>query len=415
MTEKEIQEISVPLVDAISKDFDAKMEGIKTGLAQEIDEKLAKFGIEKQIGKQVKAAYTSMKSEAECVSGLSADTKKGLNKELRSMIKAGKAVADYSLLASSGASGGFLLPEEILPGIMRISKTNGVMMNLANVYTASADIIKRNHYSKDALMGEFVGYEAGPVENADLKDSIDRTVLNMSQWSLILVVPEVLVEDATFDLVAWLMALVGEGMAARVDKEVILGSTTALPSSFKGIFSDFTYYPRYTMKSGKNAIAKFDPEEAELIKAGLEDETVNNGVFLLHPETLATIVTQRVDQGGGAGTGQLLFDQSQAAYMYLQLLERSSLLPRAFIGNQPAFTSRYVPKVDGTAKEIGVFGDFSKAIDVALRGEMNVKETREAVVNGVNTFIQDSVGYKMSRKMAIGRTIKKAITVIKTA
>lgn len=411
------------IVSSLKTEFDGMAEGIQKGLSEKIDKHIATLGLDEQIADQVKATYMASRSADKSISGLAEDKHKELNKELKGKLKSAKSGSEsmksYSLLASEGPSGGFLLPEETRAGIERIAKVNGVMMNLADVYNTGAQTVKGHYYTKDSLLGEYDGYEGAPSANTSLQDEIKRYVNKTEKWNLLLAVPEALIEDVQFDMTSWLIALVAEGMSARLDKEVLSGSTTANPSPFKGVFTD-SYFSEYQMATGKTTVGAFDPEVAELVRAQVEDETDNNGVFVMHPEVIATIITQRVDQGGGAGTGQLLFDQSQAGYMYLDLINRDSLRPRAFLGAgaRPVYTSRYAPSpLTGTTtnKNFGVYGDFKKAIEIAMNGEMEVRETRDGTVNGVNTFTQGAVGFRFSSRHGIARKNPNAIVRIKTA
>src|SRR6185312_5192581 len=125
----------------------------------------------------------------------------------------------------------YLIPTEVHNEILRIAATTGIIARDARRFPISAGELEIPRYTGAVLQGEYDGED---TEANETQQDIGVARLQAKTWQTIFRVSNILLADANVNIADWLMALVGEGLAYRLDREGFMGGTYA-GSQFVGL------------------------------------------------------------------------------------------------------------------------------------------------------------------------------------
>lgn len=331
---------------------------------------------------------------------LDSETKKNFISDIKSIARGEKA----AYLTVNDQTGGYLVPTEVHGEIMRIAETTGIVARDAR--NMGATDLEIPIYTGDAMQGSYVGEDqAGSETQNDL--GIAR--LKSATWMTIVRLSNKLISKANVNVADWLMALVAEGLAYRLDREGFMGGTYA-GSPFVGLLGS-SAVTEQTLGSGLTGFEDFTPEEAAIAIGTVPTAALNNAAFYFHRTVWARIKTQRI---GGAGT-EFVFKQDNSTLATLR--RENGIQPVGEIQGYPVYTSDVLPaySTSGVSKKFGVFGNINLALVRGEDGPMSVLRSENAVVGGVSTFERNQTAMRFTQDHALSIMLGEAAVVFKTA
>ena len=199
----------------------------------------------KEVSQQIKSIVAKMRLDratfGKDASGLSDETKLAFATDLKALAKGTLGFSQKAaLLESTDDAGGYLVPAEVYEGIMRVAASAGIVARDAMSFTMGSDELNIPRYQGSDLTGQYLGED---VEGTESTVTFTDAKLLAKTWMVILRVGNTLISDSKVNIVDWLIALVAEGLAVRLDQEGFKGGTFA-GSPFVGFLlsSDVTVY-----------------------------------------------------------------------------------------------------------------------------------------------------------------------------
>lgn len=382
-------------------------EELKKQLFSAVDESIKK-NVEELVGPQVAQAVENKVKEMRLeramtgkdVTGLDEEQREAFLGELRSIMATEKA----GHFTFSDQAGGYLVTTDIYNGILRIAATSGIIARDARCFTIGSSELEIPTFTGEALQGYYLGEDQeGGEEN--VKIGVAR--LYTKSWQTIIRLSSKMVAEARIDIVDWLLALVGEGLAYRLDREGFMGGTF-VGSPFIGIFSDKSEIPVKTLATGGTGFASFGIVEAVRTIAAVPTSALPGAAFYFHRTTWAEIATR-----SNNGT----FEFSNGNSNFATLRNDIGIQPVAEIKGYPVYNLDILPafSTSGINKKFGFFGDMSKVLAFVDKGPMAIAKSTDATVNGRNLFTSNQVAYRMTHEHGLAMTLPSAGVVLKTA
>ena len=315
-------------------------------------------------------------------------------------IALGKTKANEALIEESDNRGGYLVPKEVAAAIVRIAASVGLIMNQAQKWPMGSDELDVPAYTGAFLEGEYLGVDAaGPVTGL----TFDQARLITKKWQLAFVVGNDLLADANVDLADWLLALGGEALANRVDKEGFAG----VGSPFIGVLNHPTV-TTVTLPSGHDTFAEFDLTDASDLIANVEESVLDGAAFYMHRSVWSKVRTQKDTAGnyiiGFAGNPIV----STETY--------GGIKPAGYIWGYPVFTTRHLPANSASAvsSKFLFFGNL-KALAYGDKGELRVAQHASGSFGGKEIGLADQTALVYKHRHALVLTLPAAFAVAKTA
>lgn len=326
------------------------------------------------------------------------ESKKAFAEDMKNI--AGREKAAY--LTVNDQTGGYLVPTEVHTEIMRIASTVGLVARDARRFPV-ADI-EIPTYTGAVMQGSYVGEdEAG----SETQNDIGVARLKSAQWMEIFRVSNKLIQKANVSVGEWLMGLVGEGLAYRLDREGFTGGTYA-GSPFKGLLasSDVTVQ---TLGSGLTGFEDLTPAEASEAIGAVDTAALNNGAFYFHRTVWAQIRAQK-----DATSGEYVFRQDHS---FANHKRENGIQPVGDIWGYPVYTTDVLPAYSASAAstKFGVFGNLNLALAFGEDGPMDMARSGDAVIGGASTFERNQTAFRFTHQHAVSLMLPSAAVVLKTA
>lgn len=345
------------------------------------------------IERSVQALRLSRQLTGHDVTGLSVEEKTAF---VQNFINA--ATKDFS--AETTADGGILIPSETYAGIFRIAQTVGLVAKFATRFPMngiSELIVPR--YTGSSLQGEYVGENE---ETDGTSVQLGDVTLRTRTWQVVLRIPEKLLANAIVDVADWLMVLIAEGLAYKMDDQAFNGTG----SPFVGILNnaDTTLL---TLATGKNTYAEIDTDDASEAIASLEESVLEGSAFFFHRTVLHSLRIKKDTAGQYLIANPTPFMISEVA---------SGLRAQGSMHNFPVYTTPVLPStavVSQASTKFGVFGNL-KHIFMGDGGSMEVAESNSAQIDGVNIFSARQKGFRINHDHALAVGLPEAFVVFKT-
>lgn len=382
----------------MSTEFDA----LKTELFDHVDKAIAE-NIAELAGPEMEHKIADMVAAAraaDVASGresLSAEAKNLFVQDIQRISKGEKA----AYLTVSDQTGGYLVPVEVHNEIMRIAATTGIIARDARRFGMTD--IEIPIYTGSVMQGSYVGEDAAGSES---QNDLGVARLKAASWMNIIRLSNKLIAKANVNVAEWLMAIIAEGLAYRLDREGFVGGTFA-GSPFVGLLAS-TDVSTQTMATGKTGFDKFDLDEASIAIGSLPTSALTDAAFYFHRDVWARIRTKR-----DATSGQYIFGQSNLA----TIRKENGVAPVGDILGYPVYTTDVLPAFASSAvsTKFGVFANLKLAMAIGEDGPMNVLRSENAVVNGVSTFERNQTAMRFTQDHAIAIMLPAAAVVLKTS
>jgi len=326
---------------------------------------------------------------------LSNDSKQALVDDVRRIAANEKA----AYLTVNDQTGGYLVPTEVHNEIMRIAETTGIVARDARNFGVTD--IEIPIYTGSAMQGSYVGEdEAGDETQEDL--GVARLV--EANWMNIVRLSNKLISKANVNVAEWLMAIVAEGLAYRLDREGFMGGTYA-GSPFVGLLQSADVSAQ-TLASTKTGFEDFDLDEASVAIGSLPTAALADAAFYFHRTVWAKIRTQKSGDN-------YVFGQSNLA----SLRRPSGIQPVGQILDFPVYQVDVLPAYSssGVSTKFGAFANLKLALARGETGPMSVARSDSAVINGKSTFERNQTAMRFTHDHALSIMLPDAATTLKTA
>lgn len=382
---------------------------IKTMIDSSIKENIADIA-GKEVSESVKAIVAKMRNDRALygvdASGLSDETKLALAEDFKNIANGKMAAGTYkaALLINSDEAGGYLVPGEVYAGIMRVAASAGLVARDAMKMPMGTNELDVPRYTAADLEGAYLGED---VEGSESSVTFKDAKLVAKTWYVILRVGNTLMSDAKVNLMDWLIGLVAEGLAVKLDKEGFKGGTYA-GSPFVGLLGsdDVTVF---TLPTGHDTFAEFDMDDASDMIAQMPESLLNGAAFYFH-RTVWAKIRQKKDTAGAYVVGS-------NGNMIATNFKKEGIQPAGELWGFPVFTSDQLPANSATAvsTKFCVFANLSKALILGQRESFTVAQSDSATVGGKNVFAANQKALRFTDRHAIAVNLPTACVVGKTA
>lgn len=303
-------------------------------------------------------------------------------------------------LTVNDQTGGYLVPVEVHNEILRIASVTGIVARDARRFGISD--IEIPIYTGSVMQGSYVGEDEAGTES---QEDLGVAKLVSHQWMNIVRLSNKLIRKANVNVAEWLMAIVAEGLAYKLDREGFMGGTFT-GSPFVGLLAsgDVTVQ---TMAATKTGFEDFDLAEASDAIGALPEAALADAAFYFNRTVWAKI---RVAKSGD----NYVFGQSNLASLRK---DGNGLSPVGEILGFPVYTTDVLPAYSSSAisTKFGVFGNLKQALGIGEDGPMSILRSENAVVGGVSTFERNQTAMRFTHDHAVAILLPSAAVVLKTA
>lgn len=358
----------------------------------------------KEVADQVSKIVKKMRVERALYgvdkSGIDEDTKLAFVKDIRAIVRGEKA----ALLSNNDQTGGYLVPSEVHAGIMRIAASVGLVARDATHFPMGSDTLDVPRYTGSDLEGAYLGED---VEGSETSMTFGDAKLLAKTWYTIFRIGNTLLADANVNVADWLLGLVAEGIAARMDKEGFKGGTFA-GSPFVGILgsSDVTVY---TLPTGANTFEEFTADHASDMIAQVKESILPDCAFYFHRTVWAKIRQAKTANG--------MYTVGQNNSMIAANFKKDGIKPAGVMWDYPVYTTDYLPSNSETAVSTNfcVFGSLKHGLLVGDRQNLEIAKSDSATVGGKNVFAANQTAIRALHRHAIAIGLPSALVLGKTA
>lgn len=380
--------------------FKDEIRGIVDDAMSSTIKEVASAEVEEKVSSAVKQLRKDRALYGKDISGLDDETKTAFAKDIKNIVRGEKT----ALLSNNDQTGGYLVPEEVHAGIMRIVGTVGLVARDARKFTMSTDTLDIPRYTADELEGGYLGEDEAGTET-DISFGDARLITKT--WYTIFRVGNTLLADANVDVADWLLGLIAEGIANRIDKEGFVGGTFT-GSGFVGLLGD-SDVTTYTLPSGSTDFEDFDVDDASDVIGSVKTGALTDGAFYFHRTVWAKIRTSK------DGSGNYLFNQSPASLAMYK--KENGINPVGEILGYPVYTTDHLPANSDTATgtKFGVFGSLSMGLMYGDRGPVEIAKSDSATIGGSNVFAKNQTAIRGIHRHALAVGLPASVVAIKTA
>ena len=313
--------------------------------------------------------------------------------------------ANEALIEEQDNRGGYLVATEVTDAIVRIAASVGLIMSQVQRWPMATDEKDIPAYVGSFLEGEYLGFDAaGSITGV----TFQQARLIVKKWQLAFVVANDLLIDANVNVADWLLALGGEALANRIDKEGLAGSGTP----FTGILNHGDVIT-LTLPTGENTFEEYRVmEDSSDVIAQVEESVLDGSGFYMNRTVWAKLRVQK------DGAGNYILPQAGAPSQ--AILANNPTGGGVKIAGEilgfPVFTSRHLPGVSasGASTNFIVFGNM-KALAYGDKGELRVAQHQSGSFGGKEIALADQTGVVYKHRHALALTLPAAFVVVKTA
>lgn len=305
------------------------------------------------------------------------------------------------LTGSDSASGGYLIPQELLSEVLRIPLVNYGLARREMRYLPFTG--PGNSRSIPAL-GSSVSVAWTDEGAAKRSTAPTFNIVTQTLKKLAAIVPmtEEILEDSTIDL----NALVAQLFAEAVAKEEDIQFFTGTGSPWTGILNNGSVNVTNTLTTNP---ADITPDDLLRMIDAMPSGALPGSKFYMHRSVFSRVRGFRANFGGGAGTG---------AYLVSPPLGSEP----ASIWGYPIVLAESFPTSTGSAnnKALVLFGNLNTAAIFGDKQSLRVKLLDQATVanssnNGfLNLAQQDMVAIRIVERVGYVLALPKALVILKT-
>lgn len=388
LEEKLLEAVSGKVGESLDKLVSEKLEAHMKALS--IDAAAAKKG-------DLPAAFLGMSEEqvAKMSKGEKAAKfiKAVFHKDMDSL-RAMKALSE-----GTDSAGGFLVPEEFRSEVYRIANDYGLARKLCTRIPMKRDVLNMPTLTTSVSVywpGEgAAGTESNPV--------FGRTRLEAKTLVGLTVLSNELLEDADVDIVNMLAELFAEAMAGEEDNQLFNGTG----SPFTGILVNSSVNV-VTMATGQDTFAEVLAGDLRDLISQIKAVALPGAGYFMHRSVWG--IVQKIQNNSNyvvALQNPMITPASAAAI-------NPNLLPVGTVWGYPVFLSDQIVSTTAVSTKFIAFGNLKYAW-FGDRGQMGLKISDSATVNGNNVFAENESAVRFTERVAIAVGLPTAFAVLKTA
>ena len=384
------------------------MEEVQAAFKSVVDEAMEKNLPEivgKEVAFQTSKIVETMKLQKALtgsdMSGLTDAKKLAFAETIKAMSFGQTVKANEALIEESDNRGGYLVATEVANAILRIAATVGLVANMATKWPMKTDELEVPAYTGSFLEGEYLGFDAAGSVTAL---TFAQAKLVAKKWQLAFAVGNDLVSDASVDVANWLLALAGEALANRLDKEGLNSPAGA----FGGGILNNASVSVTTMAGGATGFSSVTLDYLGDLIASVEESVLEGSGFIMH-RTVWNVVRKLKDTAGNYVVG---YPTTTA----LTVDQAMGLKPVGYVWGYPVYTSRHMPALSATAisTKFIIFGNL-KSIALGDKGEFRVAQYQSGSFGGKEIALADQTGLVYKHRHALAIPLPAAFAVLKTA
>lgn len=287
----------------------------------------------------------------------------------------------------TGAKGGYLVPQPLVAEIIRNRDEVGVATSLARVMSMSSETIGMPE--ETGVPTVYYPGEAGEITASDA--TIKQHQLTVKKRAVLVKVSPELVRDAVISAAEYIVDTMGYALALAMDNELLNGAGTSAHGGEVGLIASVLAGQTKTADVGEDTLAELDLQEWT--------DTIGlvPGKYLARPRW---VMSREVWHGAClpilAAAGGNTIATLQAGQQGQQFL------------GYPVTLTDQMPKA-AASTIVALFGDFSRAVTIGDRGDMELSSTSEAY------FSTDELGFKLTHRYDVLVNNPGAYAALKTA
>lgn len=293
-----------------------------------------------------------------------------------------------NLNESTGAEGGYLVPEEFKAEILRLAPKYGIIRQNARIIPMQRDVLNIPSAGTTDLTASWTN-EAAQILSTD--PNFRQVTLTINKLATIPKVTPELLADANVSVVNYLAELAAEQFGKNEDIQGFKG----VGSPFVGLINA-TGAPTYPHASG-TGFETLSYQDLVKIPGFTWTTQLANAKFYFHRTMIAHIRALITTAGAPIFPATT---NSIAGYP----LVATEILPG--IGHTAYQT---------TATTYALFGDLRKALLMGERGTVEMKMGTEGTVGGDNLFEKDMMALRFIERVCFGVALPSAVVIIQTS
>jgi HK97 family phage major capsid protein len=289
--------------------------------------------------------------------------------------------------STSGAVGGFLVPEEFKAEILRLAAQYGVLRRECRIIPMAYDIVR---IPAAGTTGQSANWIEEAAQITQTNPNFREVLLTIKKLGAIPKVTNELLADANVDVINYLSMLIAEAFAQAEDEQGFNG----IGSPFVGCLSATGVPSRAQAGAGTGAQTLSYPD---LINAtgDIYTNALSNAKFYFH-RTMGAHIRGLITTAGAPIFGATANEIAGFPIVLSEVMPIKS--------NVCVASTAYM-----------VFGDLRMGVAMGERGSMTMKISEEATVDSDNMFEKDMAALRMIERVAIGVLLPSAFVRITTA
>ena len=302
---------------------------------------------------------------------------------------------------TTGADGGFIVPEEWSAEVVRVVEDFGLVAKLARRYPMRYDTLRIPRLGS-SVTATYVG-ELGVIPAT--QPVFEEIVLLTKTLAGITGMSNELLQDANVDVVNLLTDLFAEAIAGELDEQGLVG--TGAP--FTGILN--AAGTNVVVSSGATFALAATADDCRDLISEVKPWSLQGGAFIMH-RTIWSII-----QKSKSSTGGDYF--ASAANPILTPNGATQGFPSAVVGTlwgYPVYLSDKMPDITASAASTKfiIFGNL-KHLYLGMRKDISVAISDSATVDGNNLFEQNMSAVRVLTRNAVAVGLPSAFAVLETA
>lgn len=383
------EELAVLITEATAK-------AVETALAEKVKE----LGLDKTTKK-----FVTYKGS---IANLSEDEIAKLDRKdkMASFIKAlynkdSESLAKFKAMnETTGADGGFVVPEEFAAEVNRVVEDFGLVAKLARKFPMKSDTLNVPRLSASVSISYPGEATAGTGSQPTFQrvQLLAKTIVGLTPMS------NELLEDADISVVDLLTELFAEAIAGEMDSQGLTGTG----SPFTGILSD-AGVTVVTASSGDDTFTEAaTPDYCRDLIANVKPWALQGAAFIMHRTVWAIIQKKKASSGGeyfASATNPVLSGSAVAGF------------PTAMAGTlwgYPVYLSDKMPTTTAVSTKFIIFGSL-KHLYVGQRKDMTVSLSTDGTIGGVSLFETNQSAVRVTARHAIAVGLPSAFACLKTS
>jgi len=315
-------------------------------------------------------------------------------------IKEAQGASTKAMGELTGASGGFLVPEELIAEIWRIQGLQGLARAQARIVSMGRETLNINRIGTN-VTSYWAGHTVAMTESSPTIEQITLIAESLTGMAMF---ENELLADEDANLVSEVTTLFAEVMATEEDDQMFNG--TGAP--FVGIFNDADVTV-IDMTTADNTFEELIPSDLRKLLYSISSKALKNAAFYMSPYAWHIIQTLTQDSKYMSTFANPMM--SKGAWKPEQITDAAGT-----IWGYPVFLTDVLPGSADTAASTKwiVFGNM-KYFVMGERSGMEAKVSTEGYVGSTSLFETNQSAIRLVKRVAMGVGIPEAFAILKTA